>query len=58
MHARLRPTLRLLHERSVVPEAAVPLLEARGTAALKLRNSALMAGALIATVYLVGIQVI
>jgi hypothetical protein len=42
VHARLRPTLQLLRERKVVPEAALPRLEAAVSSASKLRNSVSM----------------
>jgi hypothetical protein len=39
VHARLQPTLRLLRERSVVPDFALPRLEAAVASAYALRNS-------------------
>jgi hypothetical protein len=58
VHSRLQPTLRLLRERSVVPEAALPRLEAAVASAYRLRNSLLAELLLVAFVYTVGIQII
>jgi hypothetical protein len=58
VHSRLQPTLRLLRERSVVPETALPRLDAAVASAYRLRNSLVAELLLVAFVYAVGIQVI
>jgi hypothetical protein len=58
VHSRLQPTLRLLRERSVVPEAALPRLDAAVSSAYRLRNSLVAELLLVAFVYTVGIHVI
>jgi hypothetical protein len=58
VHGRLRPTLKLLRERKVVPPAALPRLEQAVASAFRLRNSLTAELGLAAFVYVVGIGVI
>ena len=58
VHQRMRTVAKTFRDRRLVPESAVPQLDAAVSSAFKLRNSVLAETLLIALVYVVGITVV
>jgi hypothetical protein len=58
VHQRMRAVVRSFHDRCLVPEAALPRLDAAVASAYRLRNSVLAEVLLVAFVYIVGITIV